>query len=151
MGYLLELRKVVGKRTVVTVGASVIISNEENKILLIHRKDNDLWGLPAGSTEINEHPEETAVREVLEETGICLKRNDLTLIQVFGGEEFFYIYPNGDKCSNVVISYGAKVENSSVVTNTTETKNAVWCDSSNLPLNIANHELVMINYFLKNK
>lgn len=25
MGYLLELRKVVGKRTVVTVGASVII------------------------------------------------------------------------------------------------------------------------------
>lgn len=39
------------------------------KVLLAHRPRYDDWGLPKGKAEKGESPEETAVREVLEETG----------------------------------------------------------------------------------
>lgn len=39
------------------------------KILLAHRPRYDDWGLPKGKADKGETPEETAVREVLEETG----------------------------------------------------------------------------------
>lgn len=39
------------------------------KILIAHRPTYDDWGLPKGKAEKGETPEETAVREVLEETG----------------------------------------------------------------------------------
>lgn len=43
------------------------------KILLIKRKKTDhglIWAFPGGKIEPNETPEEAAVREVLEETGV---------------------------------------------------------------------------------
>lgn len=148
MGYLLDLRKVVGNRTIVTVGASVILVNEEGQILLIHRKDNGLWGLPAGSTEIKEAPIDTAIREVEEETGIQLTQNELNLVQVFGGENFFYTYPNGDQCSNVVISYSATIKKSQDIAKiTSETDDADWFYPSKLPSNIAHHEQIILKYF----
>jgi 8-oxo-dGTP diphosphatase len=39
------------------------------KVLIAHRPRYDDWGLPKGKAEKGETPEETAVREVLEETG----------------------------------------------------------------------------------
>lgn len=39
------------------------------KILLAHRPRYDDWGLPKGKADKGESPEETAIREVLEETG----------------------------------------------------------------------------------
>ena len=39
------------------------------RILVVHRPRYDDWGLPKGKTDKGEEPEDTAVREVLEETG----------------------------------------------------------------------------------
>lgn len=40
------------------------------KVLVVHRPRYDDWGLPKGKADKGETPEETAVREVLEETGL---------------------------------------------------------------------------------
>lgn len=48
-----------------TQGAFVIVLNESQQILLVKRKDVPLWDLPGGRVD----PGESAVREVLEETG----------------------------------------------------------------------------------
>jgi len=42
-----------------------------------HEPRRDAWGIPAGFMEYGEHPEITAVREVLEETGLRVKLTGL--------------------------------------------------------------------------
>ncbi|NLM62878.1 MAG: NUDIX domain-containing protein [Mollicutes bacterium] len=54
--------------------ASVFVVNPENKkILLVHHKKFNKWVQPGGHIEDNEIPEETALREVYEETGVKVK------------------------------------------------------------------------------
>lgn len=53
--------------------ASVIYDAESNKILLGHRADGT-WGLVGGKLEWRETFEECAIREMMEEVGIELKK-----------------------------------------------------------------------------
>ena len=46
-----------------------IIVFKDEKVLMVHQI-NDIWGFPKGHVEENETEEETALREVYEETGI---------------------------------------------------------------------------------
>lgn len=46
-----------------------IVRDEADRVLLIHKTDNNLWALPGGGHEIGESVAETVVREVKEETG----------------------------------------------------------------------------------
>ncbi len=60
-----------------------IIILENNKVLLVkHGKNaahiNDTYGIPAGRVELNESPIETAIRELLEETGLTTTSENLT-------------------------------------------------------------------------
>ena len=43
---------------------------KEGKLLVLHRKKPDVWELPGGRIEYGEHPIETAIREVKEETNL---------------------------------------------------------------------------------
>lgn len=45
----------------------------EIKILLIKHKNGGHWSFPKGHVEKNETDEETAKREILEETGLCVE------------------------------------------------------------------------------
>ena len=48
-----------------------IVFNEENKVLLVHRRFPPLtWGPPGGYPDYGESPMDTVEREVAEETGI---------------------------------------------------------------------------------
>lgn len=103
MGYIMELRKLVGSRPLIMVGACVILLNNEKEILLQLRNDNKCWGLAGGSLELGETLEQVAKRELFEETGLVAKR--LELFHVYSGEEFYYKYPHGDEVYNVVSVY----------------------------------------------
>lgn len=60
----------------------IFLINQKNEILFGKRTDCKLYGLPGGKIEMFEEPEETAVRELKEETDILLQLNDLKLIKV---------------------------------------------------------------------
>lgn len=77
-------------------GASAIIVNDKNQILLQRRVDNDKWGLPGGCQEIGERFEDTVIREVKEETNLTVNEKDLKLITVVSGKTRKRQYPNGD-------------------------------------------------------
>ncbi len=105
-GYILDLRKIVGHRPLLQVGASVIVQDPEGRILLQLRSDNHCWSYAGGSVELDEVVEEAARRELLEETGLLAET--LELYGVFSGKEGHYVYPNGDEVSNVDIVYVCK-------------------------------------------
>lgn len=61
------------------VGAAAVIMDSEGRILLVkhnYRKYN--WELPGGLSELNESAEDTAKREVFEETGLEVSVGRLT-------------------------------------------------------------------------
>ncbi|MCH7662017.1 MAG: NUDIX hydrolase N-terminal domain-containing protein [Euryarchaeota archaeon] len=59
------------------VGGEAAIFDGEGRILLMKRDDDGTWCLPCGFVDPGESPEETAVREVREETGLDVRVIDL--------------------------------------------------------------------------
>lgn len=54
MGYISELRKTIGSRPIISVGATVLVTNNQQEVLFQHRSDTHDWGLPGGSMELGE-------------------------------------------------------------------------------------------------
>ena len=104
--YIMDLRKIVGHRPLLQVGASVIVVDSDNRILLQLRSDNHCWGYAGGSVELDEVVEDAAKRELFEETGLIAEQ--LELFGVFSGNDTHYVYPNGDEVSNIDIVYICK-------------------------------------------
>lgn len=53
------------------LGAAAIILDSEGRVLLVKHSYGKLnWEVPGGAAELNESAEETAAREVIEETGL---------------------------------------------------------------------------------
>ncbi|MGW6059014.1 NUDIX hydrolase [Streptomyces sp. NPDC055189] len=103
--YVSDLRALVGHRPLVLPGAAVLLTDEGGQVLLLARADTGGWGLPGGLMEPGECLEDTARREVREETGLSF--GELELFGVYSGAEQFYRYPNGDEIYNVTVVYRA--------------------------------------------
>ncbi|HVK02697.1 MAG TPA: NUDIX hydrolase [Armatimonadaceae bacterium] len=103
MGYIREMRALVGTRPLILVGAGVLVENARGEVLLERRADTGLWGVPGGCMEIGETTEEAARREVREETG--LEVGEMTLLGVFSGLDLLHVYPNGDEAAIVSVAY----------------------------------------------
>lgn len=58
------------KANSIAVAVSAFIQDDEGRILMIRRTDNDLYSIPGGQLELGETLSQAAVREVREETGI---------------------------------------------------------------------------------
>ena|SRR5687767_7330644 len=103
MDYVLQLRKYIGHRPLLLVGATILVVDRRNSVLLLKRSDNGCWGTPGGSLEPGEEVESAAKRETFEETNLIV--GEMTLFGVFSGPELFYKYPNGDEVFNVIVAY----------------------------------------------
>jgi len=131
MGYVFKLRKLIGHQPLVVAGAAIIAQNSTGKVLLVYRTDNHCWGLPAGSTEPGETVQQTARRELQEETGLTV--GTLTLIDVFSGPKMHYQYPNGDVIDSVTTLYRATTNGGELVQATNETSTAAFFELDDLP------------------
>ena len=70
-----------------TIGINALIINDKNQILLGlragHRGGAGTYGLIGGKTRCGEPIEETAKREIFEETGLVVDVDDLEVINMF--------------------------------------------------------------------
>lgn len=86
--------KITKKRTHAKKAGIFIIDSNTHKVLLIQSRGN-LWGVPKGTFEKEETPEDCAIREVEEETGIKV---DKTLLQnnfiIKNQAHYFYVEMN---------------------------------------------------------
>ena len=104
MGYIEEIRELVGHRPLILVGVLVIVVNEDKEILLQQRTSPyGIWGIPGGLMELGESVEETGRRELFEETGVTVGK--LNFIDVFSGSEYFVKCANGDEFYSVTMAY----------------------------------------------
>lgn len=102
MNYIQDMRQLIGSHLLMTVGCGIILERD-GQILLQHRKDNDVWGIPGGVMEPGETFQEAAIRETWEETGLTAA--NLNLFGLYSGAEGFAAYQNGDKVFSVQIIF----------------------------------------------
>ncbi|MBI5804597.1 NUDIX domain-containing protein [candidate division TA06 bacterium] len=101
--YIGQLRKLVGSKKLIVAGVRAVVRNKEGKILLIHRKDTNRWGMPAGSVELGESVTEALKREVKEETGLNVESAEP--FAVYSEPKYSVTYPNGDQTQIFVIVF----------------------------------------------
>ncbi|MGZ4033164.1 MAG: NUDIX hydrolase [Tumebacillaceae bacterium] len=149
MDYVKELRSLVGTRPLILTGACVLLLDGTGRILMNRRTDNGFWGLPGGMMEPGESLEETAKREVQEETGLTIEA--LELFDVFSGHEFFYEYPHGDQVYNVTAAYVSSQYNGEMISHNEESHELRFFALKDLPSEMASPIKPIVEKFLRVK
>jgi ADP-ribose pyrophosphatase YjhB (NUDIX family) len=58
------------KANSVVPSVTAVVTDEQGRILMVHKTDNDLWALPGGGMDLGGSVTDAAVRETKDETGI---------------------------------------------------------------------------------
>ena len=146
MGYIEDLRSIIGHKRIILNGCIAFIVNPQGQILMQQGKyPYGKWGLPGGLMELGESTQETVRREILEETG--LKLGELSLFGVYSGKNYFIIAQNGDEFYAVTTVYVTKEYYGEVSVNDEESLKFEWFDLNQLPENIAvTHKEIISDY-----
>ena len=145
--YVKEMRNLIGTQALLLVGASVAVFNEKGELLLQQRADINEWGFPGGAMEYGESLEETALRELYEETGLTAK--DLEFIEILSGEKECHTYPNGDEIFGVTAVYRTSTISGELSINDGESISLEYFPLNNLPANlIGKSQYIIKKHFL---
>lgn len=147
--YVKYMRQHIGHAPLLLVGGSVIVENENGEILLQQRTDNGCWGYPGGAMEPGECVEDTAKRELFEETGLIAEA--LQLFNVFSGEATHYIYSNGDEVHIVDVVYCCTKFHGQLRLDPIETKALRFFPLTALPDNISPPVALPLHSYLNAK
>lgn len=131
MGYISDIRKTLGHEPIIGVGATVLLFNDKNELLLNLRSDTGDWGIPGGLKELNETLEECARREIKEETNLDV--DDLKLLTVLSGKDYYFKYPNNDELDCVIVLYESRSYKGDLKINDDESIKLEFFSLDNLP------------------
>ncbi|MBN8207541.1 NUDIX hydrolase [Bacillus sp. NTK071] len=148
MDYIQHLRSMIGHEKVIMVVAGAMVFDSRNRLLLQLRTDNESWGLPGGFMDLNESVQETARREVFEETGLTLK--DMSLFGVYSGPDKDKQFANGDQVSPVQILFRCD-EYGGELMKDDESHDLAFFHLNKLPENLFPEHRIMINDLLQHK
>jgi len=105
--YVRWLRGFVGHQRLLLASASVLIFDEQDRLLVARPAGRETWVAPGGVIDPGESPVDAAIREAYEETGLHVEITGI--YGVFGGPEFSVQYPNGDVVDYIMTTYTARV------------------------------------------
>jgi mutator protein MutT len=128
--YVKSIRKYIGHERLILVGSGVLIY-KNGEILLQKRRDNGLWADHGGCVEIGETVEETAKRELFEETG--LTANKLDFFKIYSGNDMLYTYPNGDKVYLIITIFLCEDFSGEIKIDTNEVIELKWFKINEMP------------------
>jgi len=145
MNYIKFLRQYVGHEPILTAGVGLFVFNENKEVLMQLRTDYNQWGFPGGAMELGESFEQTAKRELKEETSLDII--EMKMIKILSGEDTYREYPNGDKLYDITAIFVVTKYMGNVKVNDTESKKFEWFDVNNLPENMTNHTKKILNKY----
>lgn len=111
----------------IAIAVSAFTQDDEGRILMIRRTDNDLYSIPGGQLELGETLTEAAVREVREETGIECEVTGL--VGIYSNPEHVIEYDDGEVRQEFSICFRATAIGGNVRTST-ESKEVLWVTRS---------------------
>lgn len=91
------------------LGANAIITCN-GKLLLEKRRDSDVWGLVGGGVKKNETEIQAMVREVYEELGLRIPKEQFQKLRVYGEPGRIAAYRDGSIWRMVIVVFGLNLE-----------------------------------------
>jgi ADP-ribose pyrophosphatase YjhB (NUDIX family) len=104
----------------------VVVRDDQGRVLLIHKVDNDLWALPGGGHDIGESITDTAVREVREETGLDVEVVRLT--GTYTNPNHVMAYDDGEVRQQFSLCFVANLVGGTPREDGVETKQVKWVE-----------------------
>lgn len=124
-----QVRPLISQALFVGAGAMTAVRRSDGRLLLARRTDNGEWSLPGGFTHLGENVAHTALREVLEETGLQIELE--RLLGIFSPAEP-WVYPNGDQAQAVVSVFLAHPLGGELRPDGLETSQVAWLTPTEL-------------------
>lgn len=91
------------------LGANAIITCK-GKLLLEKRRDSDVWGLIGGGVKKHETEPQAMAREIYEELGIRIPKEQLKKLAVYGEPGRIAAYQDGSVWRMVIVVFGLELE-----------------------------------------
>ena len=118
----------------VVPSTTAVVTDDQDRIVLIRRRDNDLWALPGGGMELGESIVDTAVREVKEETGLDVEVTGL--IGVYTNPRHVMAYTDGEVRQQFSLCFTTRLVGGDLRVDS-ESTDIAWTDPQDIPaLNI---------------
>ena len=126
-----QLRQLVGNRPLILPSARAVIMDQQQRVLLVRRTDNDAWVMPAGSLELGESIMDCLRREVKEETG--LEALSATPIAIYSEPRFAFTNAYGGQHQMLSVVFRVDAWRGTLATATNETRDAQFFACDQLP------------------
>jgi ADP-ribose pyrophosphatase YjhB (NUDIX family) len=113
----------------IVIAVSTFVLDKDERLLMIRRTDNDLYGLPGGRHELGETMTQTATRETKEETGIAVEVT--SLVGIFSNPDHVLSYDDGEVRQEFSICFRALAVGGSARTSD-ESSEVIWVSREEL-------------------
>ena len=106
------------------------IRDDAERLLLIHKIDNDYWALPGGAMEIGESIADAAASEVAEETGLTVELTGVVGIYTDPGH--MMAYDDGEVRQEFSVCFHGRVLSGEPREDGSETKEVRWVEPADV-------------------
>ena len=103
------------------LGANAIITCQ-GKLLLEKRRDSDIWGLVGGGVKKYESELQAMCREVYEELGVRIPKEQFRKLKVYGEPGRIAAYQDGSIWRMVIVVFGLDLEEEPMMVVSSESK-----------------------------
>jgi 8-oxo-dGTP pyrophosphatase MutT (NUDIX family) len=126
--FILRLRQKIGHAALWLPGVTAVVLRGA-EVLLVKRSDNGQWGPITGIVDPGEHPAVSAVREVLEETGVEAAVESLVWVNVTRP----VVHANGDHAQYLDHTFKCRYVGGEAHVADDESEAVGWFPVTNLP------------------
>ncbi|MDS9471562.1 HAD-IIA family hydrolase [Sporosarcina pasteurii] len=120
----------------IKAGVAGIIFDKTQRVLLMKRAEDGLWGIPSGRVEPGETVEEAIIREISEKTGLKVIVNQLIGVYSDPVSQVFS-YPNGKVSHFITTYFECEVVGGTLIKENEEIVDVNYFDLNHLPENLS--------------